>query len=66
MTFYEVLPHVNGGINATNSVLLVVGLLFVKRKSIQAHRVCMVTAFLLSIVFLASYLTLHAEVGSTP
>jgi uncharacterized membrane protein YozB (DUF420 family) len=62
---YEHLPHLNGSLNAATTLLLLGGFAFVKAKYITAHRACMGLAFLLSIIFLASYLTLHAKVGAT-
>jgi uncharacterized membrane protein YozB (DUF420 family) len=45
-------------------VLLVTGYVFVRRGRIRAHRACMIGAFALSTLFLVSYLTYHAQVGS--
>lgn len=59
-----VLPHVNATINGLAAVLLVVGYALIRRKRISAHRMCMVGAFGLSILFLISYLTYHYQVGS--
>ena len=36
------------------------------RRRIKAHRTCMVTAFVLSSLFLVSYLLHHVQVGSVP
>ena len=58
------LPHVNAAINGVAAVLLVLGYILIRQKKISAHRVCMVGAFALSILFLASYLTYHYQVGS--
>lgn len=62
---YAVLPHLNGGLNAASACLLVLGVVLVKQGKVEAHKACMGLAFCLSVVFLASYLTLHAEVGAT-
>jgi protein SCO1/2/putative membrane protein len=59
------LPHVNGGINATVSVLLVLGLALVKAKRVAAHKACMTLSLALSVAFLASYVILHLHVGAT-
>ena len=53
------LPHLNAALNATSAVLLSVGYGFIRRKNIPAHRVCMIAAFVASILFLVSYLTYH-------
>lgn len=40
------------------------GYLFIRRRKILAHKICMGSAFAVSIVFLISYLTYHVQVGS--
>lgn len=58
------LPTVNAFLNASAAVLLVIGYVQIRRGRIRAHRACMVGALLLSTLFLVSYLTYHAQVGS--
>ena len=58
------LPTLNAFLNATSAVLLLVGWMFIRRKTREAHRRSMVAAFVCSTVFLASYLAYHAQVGS--
>lgn len=50
------LPAVNATLNGISTVLLLTGLRFIKRKEIAKHRLCMLTAFVVSIAFLACYL----------
>jgi putative membrane protein len=57
--FIYMLPHIIGGINATCSVLLVISLIFIKRKNIQAHKVTNVITFILSALFLVFYIVFH-------
>lgn len=59
------LPALNAVLNATSAVLLGVGYLAIRRKRVHLHRACMVGAFVTSVVFLASYLTYHWQVGTT-
>jgi len=54
------LPAVNAAINSTVAILLVVGLVLIKRKNWQAHRNVMLTALGLSALFLVSYVAYHA------
>jgi len=54
------LPSVNAALNLTATLLLIVGFVFIKRGKITAHRNTMLTAFAVSIAFLACYLTYHA------
>jgi len=59
------LPSLNALLNATSAVLLVSGYYFICQGNIQAHRACMTSAFVVSILFLISYLTYHAHAGAT-
>jgi len=59
------LPTLNATLNATSAALLVTGYYFVRHKNVPAHRVCMASAFVVSLLFLCSYLYYHAHVGST-
>ncbi|HKD08025.1 MAG TPA: DUF420 domain-containing protein [Bryobacteraceae bacterium] len=61
MNLYESLPTVNAILNATASVLLVVGFILIRKRKIDLHRKVMITAFCVSIAFLVSYLTYHAH-----
>jgi uncharacterized membrane protein YozB (DUF420 family) len=58
------LATVNAGLNATAAVLIGSGFYFIKQKNIRAHKVCMVTAVIVSSLFLTSYLIYHYNVGS--
>ena len=60
------LPHLNAALNALCAVLLTTGFLLVKSGRIEAHRRCMIAAFSTSALFLISYVTYHAQVGSKP
>lgn len=59
------LPPLHAGINSTVAVLLVAGYVFIRRKNIAAHRLCMTTALGLSLLFLLSYVTYHTLAPST-
>jgi putative membrane protein len=58
------LPTLNATLNATSAILIGVGIYFIKRKNIPAHKACMVAALGVSTLFLASYLVYHYNVGS--
>ena len=64
------LPAVNAAFNALATVLLVAGLVAIKRKRKSVHALLMRSAFVASICFLAGYLYYHfavqSEVGPTP
>jgi putative membrane protein len=60
------LPALNAWLNGASAVLLAAGWTFIRRRRIAAHRVCMLGAFSVSILFLLSYVTYHAFAGSRP
>jgi uncharacterized membrane protein YozB (DUF420 family) len=60
------LATVNAVLNGGAACLLLIGYAFIRRRNIKAHRTCMVTAFVLSSLFLVTYLLHHAQVGSVP
>ncbi len=62
----SVLATLNACLNATASLCLILGFVFIKRRNIAAHRRAMLSAFGLSCMFLLTYLMHHAQVGSVP
>lgn len=60
------LPTLNACLNATSGILLFTGYLFIRRREIAKHRACMIAASAVSTLFLVSYITYHANAGSTP
>jgi protein SCO1/2/putative membrane protein len=52
----ENLPAVNASLNALSTVLLVLGYRFIRAKQIDRHRAVMISAFVVSMVFVAGYL----------
>lgn len=59
----ETLPAINAGLNGLSALLLLTGYTFIRNGNRQAHRLCMLTAFGVSVVFLISYLVHHALAG---
>lgn len=53
------LVHLNASLNSLATVLLVVGFLLIKRRKETAHKRVMLSAFAVSVVFLACYLYYH-------
>lgn len=62
-------PHIfamlSAGVNSIVSVLLVVGLLFVKQKKYQLHKNTMMFTMALSVLFLVFYIAHHLFTGET-
>ncbi len=63
MDVYD-LPAVNAVLNATAASLLVWGLALIRSGRKAAHRRVMLAAFSVSVLFLISYLTYHAQAGT--
>lgn len=57
--FVYFLPKLNAIINATCTVLLLISLYFIKQKNIIAHKRTNILTFVLSSVFLVSYIVYH-------
>ena len=60
-----VLPALNAVLNASSAILLATGYVAIRGRRVRLHRACMAAAFLTSVVFLASYVTYHLQVGTT-
>jgi putative membrane protein len=60
-------PAINAGLNALAGVLLVVGWTAIRNRHVTLHKTCMVSAFTVSTIFLASYLYYHIVIkGGQP
>ena len=57
------LPLLNACLNATSAALLSAGWVFIRSRRVTAHKVCMVSALVVSILFLVSYVTYHSLCG---
>ena len=60
------LPTLNASLNALCTVLLIVAYVHIRGGRIEQHRRTMLAAFATSVLFLISYVTYHAQVGSKP
>ena len=58
-------PALNATCNALASLCLISGWVAIRRKAVQFHRLCMVTALAMSGVFLVGYLAYHYVHGDT-
>lgn len=63
--YVSYLPHLNAFLNGTSAILLVSGYTFIRKGNIAAHRTCQISALVVSVLFLASYLTYHFNHGAT-
>jgi uncharacterized membrane protein YozB (DUF420 family) len=60
----SILPHLNAALNAASFLLLVTGLYQILRGNVRAHRAFMLSALVVSCLFLVSYVVYHAQYGS--
>lgn len=65
MEWYRSLPTLNAILNTTSALLVVAGWLQIRQRRIETHRRLMLSACIVSALFLVSYLTYHALAGST-
>ena len=57
------LPVVNAGLNGLSAIFLTAGYYFIRKENKIAHRNCMVSAFIASVLFLICYITYHSYVA---
>jgi len=60
------LPALNAFLNATAAVLLVIGYSLIRAGRMRQHRAVMISACVVSTLFLTSYVIYHANIGSRP
>ena len=60
----SILPHVNAALNSLACLMLVGGLICIKRGRERAHKWTMLASFAVSVLFLVSYLIYHYLAGS--
>ncbi len=60
------LPALNACLNSVSALLLGAGYYYIRHQQTDRHRACMISAFAVSCLFLASYLFYHFQVGSVP
>lgn len=60
MDWLQVFPHLNAALNALSGLFLITGFYFIMRKRVREHRFCMLSASIVSAIFLVGYLTHHA------
>ncbi len=59
MELLHILPHLNASLNAISGVLLMLGFYFILTKQVHRHRLCMISACIISALFLICYVTHH-------
>ena len=64
-SFVYFLPKLNAFINFLCSVLLILSLMQIKKRNIEAHKKLNIATFILSSVFLVSYILFHYFVKET-
>jgi putative membrane protein len=59
------MPAVNAGFNGLSAVLLVLGVMAIRKKRVRQHQMLVISAFASSSLFLAGYLAYHYVHGDT-
>ena len=60
------LPFFHAVLNGSTAILLFVGFVWIKNKKITLHRIAMISAFILSAIFLVSYVISKLSNSPTP
>lgn len=60
MDVLSIFPHINASLNALSGIFLIFGFYFIMKKQVSRHRACMLSASIISTLFLISYVTFHA------
>jgi uncharacterized membrane protein YozB (DUF420 family) len=60
------LPLLNASLNATSAILLTTGYILIRRGHVRRHKAMMISACVVSALFLTSYVIYHAHAGSRP
>ena len=58
------LPAINATLNGTCALLLMIGWSLIMTRRVRGHAICMISAVIVSAIFLACYLIYHFEAGS--
>ncbi|MCS7017566.1 MAG: DUF420 domain-containing protein [Cytophagales bacterium] len=61
----SILPHLNAVLNSATTTCLLIAYFFIKNQNETVHRRLMMTAFILSSLFLVSYVIYHFQAPST-
>lgn len=59
MDLLHIFPHLNATLNALSGVFLIFGFYFIMTKQVAKHRACMISASIVSAIFLTCYVTHH-------
>lgn len=60
MEFLQIFPHLNAALNALSGVFLMAGFYFIMNGEVRRHKAAMLSASIVSGLFLISYVTHHA------
>lgn len=66
MDLIPIIPHLLAVLNTSSATLVTIGYLFIRRKNRNAHRISMISALLVSTIFMVFYLYYHAKIGNIP
>jgi len=64
MDFIPILPHIIAGLNLSSVILVSTAYYQIRQENQTAHKLMMIVALILSVLFLITYLTYHLHVGN--
>lgn len=66
MDFISTIPHILAVLNTLSAILVSVGYINIRKQNKTVHRACMISALVVSTVFMIFYLYYHAKIGYIP
>ena len=66
MDLIPIIPPLLAILNASAASLVTVGYIFVRNGVRSAHRICMISALIVSVIFMVFYLYYHLKIGNIP
>ena len=66
MEILPYIPHILAVLNTLSATLVSIGYVNIRKKNIAIHKACMISALIVSTIFMIFYLYYHAKVGYIP
>jgi len=66
LDFISTIPHILAVLNTLSAILVSVGYINIRKQNKTVHRACMISALVVSTVFMIFYLYYHAKIGYIP
>ena len=66
MEIISYIPHILAVLNTLSATLVSIGYINIRNKNKHIHKICMISALVVSTIFMIFYLYYHAKVGYIP